>query len=84
MARPKIRVVMNHKGARSILRSDGVRADLLRRAQAIAATAGAGMDAEAEVGKNRARAQVTTATTAARAREAHRKALTSAIDAGRL
>lgn len=79
----RVRIVMNHKGARDLLRSKEVLADLERRAEAIAAAAGDGMEPSAMVGKNRARASVITATHSARRAEATSRALTRAIDAGR-
>jgi hypothetical protein len=82
MATP-VRIVLNHKGMRQLLRSPEVLADLKRRAEAIAARAGDGMEASSMVGKNRARASVITATHSARRAEATLRALTRAIDAGR-
>lgn len=79
----RARIVMNRKGARDLLRSKEVLADLERRAEAIAAAAGSGMEVSAMVGKNRARASVITATHSARRAEATSRALTRAIDAGR-
>lgn len=82
MANPRVKI--NSAGARAILQSDAVRAELGRRARRIAAVAGPGMEAGTEVGPNRARASVITGTAAARKREAESKALTRALDAGRL
>lgn len=79
-----VRVRMNSKGARELLRSAAVQADLHRRARAIAGAAGAGMYSDSSVGPNRARAIAFTGTRAARLAEARGKALTKAIDAGRL
>lgn len=70
-------------GVRKLLRSDEVRADLERRAQAIADRAGSGFAAESEVGSNRARAVVYTADFDAMLAEAQQRTLTRAIDAGR-
>jgi len=80
----RARIVMNRKGARDLLRSKEVLADLERRAEQIAAAAGDGMEPSAMVGKNRARASVITATQEAREAEATRRQLTRSIDAGRL
>lgn len=82
MARP-VRVVLNRKGVRELLRSQQVLADLEARAQRIANAAGEGMEAEAEIGRNRARASVHTATPEAVRAEAESRALTRSLDAGR-
>jgi hypothetical protein len=79
----RIKIEMNPEGVRAVLQSDGVRADLHRRAAAIAAAAGEGMEADSRIGANRARASVYTATPEAMRAEAEDRALTSAIDAGR-
>lgn len=84
MSKPTVRVVLNSRGMRAILRSEGVLADLDRRAKQIAAAAGPGMEPSSMVGKNRARASVITATKEAREAEATGRALSRAIDAGRL
>ena len=78
-----VRVRMNPKGARAILRSPEVLAELRRRADRVATVAGDGMEADGGVGPRRARASVRTATIQARRREAKSKALTRALDAGR-
>lgn len=78
------RIVLNRRGVRQLLRSPEVLADLKHRAEQIAAAAGPGMEASAMVGKGRARASVITATSEARKAEATRRALTRAIDAGRV
>ena len=78
-----VRVRMNPKGARAILRSPEVLAELRRRADRVATVAGDGMEADGGVGPRRARASGRTATIQARRREAKSKALTRALDAGR-
>jgi len=78
-----VRVELNSDGIRALLRSEAVRADLERRARAIAEAAGEGFEVESQVGSNRARASVRTATAEAREAEATDRALTRAIDAGR-
>ena len=78
------RIVLKHKGMRQLLRSPEVLADLKRRAESIAAAAGSGMEVSAMVGRNRARSSVITATSEARNAEATSRALTRAIDAGRV
>lgn len=79
----RIKIEMNPAGVREVLQSEGVRADLRRRAEAIAAAAGEGMEADSRIGATRARASVVTATPEAMRAEAEDRALTSAIDAGR-
>lgn len=79
----RVRIELNRAGVRELLTSPAVRADLERRARAIAAAAGSGMEVDSEIGRNRARASVRTATNAAMRREATERALTRAIDAGR-
>lgn len=81
MANPRVK--MNAKGARAILQSAEVQAELGRRARNVALAAGPGMEASVRVGANRARASVITGTAAARRAEATSKALTRALDAGR-
>lgn len=80
-----VRVKINSKGARALLRSEKVRANLDRRARRIAEAAGGEPDFEYEsrIGSNRARASVRTATHEGRKAEAERRALTRALDAGR-
>lgn len=77
------RLRLNRSGVREILRSESVRADLLARAERIAAAAGDGFVAESSVGATRARASVRTDTSEARLAESNDRALTRAIDAGR-
>ncbi|ALJ20380.1 hypothetical protein [Microbacterium sp. No. 7] len=81
-----LRIQINSDGAKALLQSAAVQADLMGRAQSIAAAAGgeeAGFVAEPSVSPDRASAQVITTTYAARAREARDRTLTRAIDAGR-
>lgn len=78
-----VRIVVNRKTVAELLKSPAVKADLERRAQAIATAAGDGMEVDSEVGPNRARASVRTATYAARRAEAKDRALTKALGAGR-
>lgn len=76
-------LTLNSDAMRDILRSDGVRDDLARRAERVRAHAGPGMAAEAEIGKERARASVWTDTFEARVAEARDRTLTRSIDAAR-
>lgn len=78
------KVKLNRRGVESILKSERVQADLRARASRIAAAAGPGMVASVGVGRNRARAAIITGTEAARDAEARDRALTRALDAGRL
>lgn len=77
------RLKINPAGVRALLNDPGVKADLERRARAIAAQAGEGMEVSVQPGRNRARATVITATTEARVAEATNRSLSAAFDAGR-
>lgn len=79
--RPKVKVL--RKGSVAILKSDSVRADLQRRASAIAAAAGPGFVATVKYGRDRNLANVHAETDEARRAEAEDRALTRALDAGR-
>lgn len=78
-----VRIVLNRKGVRDLLRSNEVRRDLERRAQRIATTAGPGYEVDVTVGRNRVRASVRTDTFDAMHSEATDRTLTRALDAGR-
>lgn len=67
-----------------LLKSPAVVRDLGRRARNIANAAGPGFVASVVVGRHRARASVITATQQARMAEARNRALTKALDRGRL
>lgn len=77
------KVKLNRAGMTALLKSDAVRADIERRAQAIAAAAGDGHEAGSSIGQTRARASVITTTFDAMYREATNRTLTRAFDAGR-
>lgn len=80
----KVRIKLNHDAIAEFLRSDDVRLELERRAQAIAnAAGGEGFEVESRVGAKRVRTSVRTATLEARMAEAEERALTSALEAGR-
>jgi hypothetical protein len=81
MAR-KIRV--NPAEVGKLLKSAEVRNDLARRVRNIAAAAGPGFQASTVVGRNRIHASVITVTQQARMAEARNRALTKALDRGRL
>lgn len=75
---------INDEAARALLNSSEVRADLLRRAHAIANAAGAGVyDVSEGRTPTRARVSVGTGDYAARKAEATNRSLTRALDAGR-
>lgn len=78
-----VKIVLNRKGVRELLRSQEVLADLEDRANRIASSAGDGHAVSAEVGTVRARASVRTDTLEAAKAEAETRDLTRAIDAGR-
>lgn len=78
-----VRVVLNRRGVKELLRSPEVLADLTRRADAVASAAGPGHVVDAEVSPNRARAAVITGDLDAMRAEATNRTLTRAIDAGR-
>ena len=80
----RVRVKLNSAGVRRLLQSPEVLADLVRRAESIAAAAGPGMEVDSEIGPTRARASVRTATPEAVEAEAESRALTRAIDGGRV
>lgn len=79
----RVRIELNGKGARALLQHDNVRRDLERRARNIDAAAGGGHTVDSRIGATRARASVRADTPETMAREAKRRALTRAIDAGR-
>ncbi len=76
-------VKLDSRGMRALLRSEEVRADLGRRALAIAAAAGPGHAASSIIGRRRALALVWTDTMEARRAEATDRKLTRSIDSGR-
>lgn len=78
-----VKVRLTRSGPRQLRQSPGVKADMERRAQAIAAAAGGGMEVDSHVGRSRARATVAAVSWEARRAEASDRALTRAIDAGR-
>lgn len=80
-----VRVKLNSAGIRAMLQSDEVRADVLRRAEAIRDAAGGADDFEAgaEAVGNRVMGWVVTATDEGKRAEAESRALTRALDAGR-
>lgn len=84
-----LRIVLNRKGVKTLLTADKTRAELVRRATAVAVAAdgntGRGGDhaVESSVGRNRARAAVYTDTFNAMHRESDQRTLSRAIDAAR-
>jgi hypothetical protein len=75
-------VKFNEKELDRLLK-EGIKNDLKKRADRIAAAAGEGMESSVVIGRTRARSSVITGTYAARRAEARDAALTRAIDAGR-
>lgn len=78
-----VRIVLNRRGVRELLRSPEILRDLERRANNIARAAGPGHEVDSAIGRNRARAAVFTDTFEAAHNEATSRSLTRAIDAGR-
>lgn len=78
-----VRLRLTPHGPRELRQLPSVRADLERRAKAIAAAAGPGNEVSSMIGATRARASVVTATTEARRAEATTRALTRALEAGK-
>lgn len=79
----RIRIEVVSEGARAVLQSPGVLADMQRRADNIAAAAGPGVRASSWVGFDRAHGRALTVTPEADRAEAEDRALSRAIDAGR-
>lgn len=81
------KVKMNSAGARAIMNSPEVQAELLRRANAIkdcADSMGSGVyEADVQPGKNRAHAMVKTTGARSRASNAKHNTLLKSLDAGR-
>lgn len=78
-----VKVQLNRRGVRELLRSPGVSADLRKRGEAIARAAGPGHEVDTFRGRSRARATVRTATVEAMLNEQHHKTLTNAVRVGR-
>lgn len=78
-----VRLVLNRRGIRDLLRSRDVLRDLEKRGERIADAAGPGHRVESEIGPNRARVAVITDTSEAVISEAQHRTLTRALDAGR-
>ena len=70
---------LDSDGARALLRSPQMQAEMRRRAEAIARAAGPGFVVSSSVGANRARASVTARTREARLRQAREHVLERAI-----
>jgi hypothetical protein len=78
-----VRFELDSNGVKALLRSEPVRAEIERRANAIAEAAGPGFEASVRVGANRVHGSVYATTVEAMLAEANEQALTRAIDAGR-
>lgn len=83
----RVKVRLNHAGAREIMNSEAVQADLLDRARSIkecADRAGSGkFAADVQPGRNRAHAMVKTTDAKSIASNAKRNTLLKSLDAGR-
>ena len=79
--RPKVK--MNPRGAIAILKGNSVRADIQRRADAVAARAGDGFESGVIYGRTRVLGRVHAVTPDAMRAEAKDRALTRALDAAR-
>lgn len=77
------RLVVSRKGIRELARSPEMKADLVKRAEAIAAAAGDGVVVDTNEWARRTRASVRTLTYRASRREAKNRTLSRAVDAGR-
>lgn len=78
-----VRVVLNRSGIGQVLKSQALRSELERRAQAIAAASGPEFAAKSSIGRTRALALAYTASDEGVAAESDRAALSRGIDAGR-
>ena len=77
------KIKLSNAGFRELRKSPAVRAEILRRAEAVAAAAGDGFRAVESAPRNRARAAVVPVTAEAAARNARENTLLHALDAGR-
>ncbi|MER2134185.1 MAG: hypothetical protein ABS910_05830 [Arthrobacter sp.] len=81
MAKSKIK--LNSSEVRRVLKSREIQADLVSRAERVAAVAGSGFEVRTNIGPNRARAAVVAVSSKAQRAEAKSGALSKALDAGR-
>lgn len=81
--RSVVKIKLNRKGIRALMRGPEAVADLRRRSDNIAEAAGEGFESEAKPLRTRAHATVWAGTPEAKEAEADTRALTKAIDAGR-
>ncbi|MFF0942693.1 hypothetical protein ACFYE2_00485 [Kocuria sp. CPCC 205300] len=79
----KIRIELDQKGVRSLLRSEAVGKSVEAVGQKIADAAGEGFEVDVWQGKDRVRATVETKTYEAQRAEAEERALSRALEAGR-
>jgi hypothetical protein len=78
-----VRIDVNRRTIRELLRGEEIQRELKARAEKIAQAAGPGHKVDTKVGPNRAHARVSTDTFPARYHEATGRTLTRALDAGR-
>ena len=79
----EFRLELDDSGIKALLKSEGVRREIQRRVDNVAAAAGEGMKSQTYTGRDRVRGMVWTSTPAARRAEAERRSLTRAMDAAR-
>lgn len=80
----KVKVKINSKGARALLNSEAIQADLLRRAEAILpAEPAGGFAADVRAGKNRGRAMVKTVSVHGARHNAKHQTILKNLDKGR-
>ena len=77
------KVKLSNKAFRELRTSPAVRAEIMRRAEAVAAAAGDGFQAVESAPRNRARAAVVPVTVEAARKNARENTLLHALDAGR-
>lgn len=78
----RVRVEIDDKGIKALLKDPRVKRDMKRRAEAIAAAAGPGHGVEMDDSGDRSRASVVTRTREAKLREARDRALSRAVRTG--
>lgn len=80
----RVKVVLDKRAARELMRGQAVAADLTNRGKRIRAAAGAeDHEVQTYIGRNRARVTVRTSTAKGMVRQARDKRLSKALDAGR-
>lgn len=80
---PSVKVKLNIRGIREVLKSSGVESELVRRGRRVQNTAGDGFELVVKPARYTSRVFVQTGTGEAAKREAEDKVLTRALDAAR-